>query len=319
MKPWMHRARCTALAAVCALLLPQANALEYNSRNNTVRLDSLDDFDRCVREVGSDDLCLDGLRAYAKRTPAQAFAAGKRARLQYQHWAALPLFDQALGSRPDAKACADEDVALAVVSGLALPPTSPAVPVAQRLLGVCFEQVKARVLKEFEGAQSYYLDNTCPSLRQRGAEPPRCQAPAKSADAGAAAAAAVGADVQALAAVDPKTVKLYKQTAMLLRGANGQEVMLVRTERAGVYLVRFNRVDGPWRGKVLAAVERPAGHESKDYVVLADQREWVAVTLRNGSYEAHPYGAGSVALTRVRLEDEKRKMSAAEVVDEVRR
>jgi hypothetical protein len=75
-----------------ALLLAATTVLAYDvdPKTKQVVITSIDDFVLCVKDLSSAPECLDGLVRYAEKKPRDAFAAGKRARLEYRSWAALP-------------------------------------------------------------------------------------------------------------------------------------------------------------------------------------------------------------------------------------
>lgn len=166
-------------AAICSALWGAAPVAAYQLDPNTqsVVLDSLRDFDACQAEQGkpraqvSAEACLDGLKAYVKEHPKDAFEAGKRARLHYMHWVALDFFVPALSEKPSKARCADDDVKAALISALALPPHYPAVAQAKRLIGEsCHGELDAFLTDKLQGAGSAFRSNTCPLLVSASAQ-----------------------------------------------------------------------------------------------------------------------------------------------------
>ena len=97
-----------------------------------------------------------------------AFKMGKLVRLNAKHWAALRYFKVALANKPAKAMCADEDVALAVVSGLSLPESYDQVPIAKEIAqGPCWDNLKKPILAEFEN--SYVRTNACGILKAKKA------------------------------------------------------------------------------------------------------------------------------------------------------
>src|ERR1044071_7687969 len=84
-------------------------AYDVDQKTKQIVIVSLADFDLCIKDLRSAPECLEGLIRYAENKPKDAFEAGKRARLQYVSWAALPLFEIALRKKVDKKICEDED------------------------------------------------------------------------------------------------------------------------------------------------------------------------------------------------------------------
>src|SRR4051794_35350351 len=114
--------RATALA-FCVLagigLALSRPALALKVDKGQVILDELEDYELCQRHDYDGDWCHDALKRWVKEHPADAFKAGKMTRLKMTHWAALHFFKQAFDQKKGD--CKDEDVRLAVVSGLNLP------------------------------------------------------------------------------------------------------------------------------------------------------------------------------------------------------
>lgn len=119
---------------------------------------SLTDLDKCAANNSDNTgVCLEALQQYAKSHPKELFAIGKRDRKQFQQWVALEFFEPALGASPSAAKCADKDVRLAIVSGLAMSADAAPNEIARRLLnGKCFASLKTLVAKEIASASRQY-------------------------------------------------------------------------------------------------------------------------------------------------------------------
>jgi hypothetical protein len=156
-------------AALGVALMTSAPAAAYrvDPETQVVALDSLRDFEACQRDPGrvSAEACLDGLRAYVKEHPKEAFEAGKLARLHSMHWVALDFFVPALTDKRAKARCGDEDVAAAVVSALSLPPHYPAVAQAKEVVtGSCRSQLDGLLIGRLTGAGGAFRANACPLL-----------------------------------------------------------------------------------------------------------------------------------------------------------
>jgi hypothetical protein len=288
---------------VSVMVSSAGSALAYrvDDKSGTITVASLADFDKCQKDYadGGSDACLEALRSYVDAQPKNAFQAGKRARLHFNHWAALSFFAKAFATAPTAEQCADSDVAAAVASGLALPTDDPNAALAQKIAGQqCWDQVRTAVLGELKGGGAYYRDNACALIAAKKVTATECQPPPK-ADAKPQAPSAVAA----LQGLDWKKLAIEPSSARALRGQNGEEVLLVRTKPSPreLVLLKFKGISGPWNQQVLVAVPRPGGRGT-DYVAWVDQSEWVAVTERDGQYEAYPKGQrDGIALYSVTL------------------
>ncbi|HKU43755.1 MAG TPA: hypothetical protein VJR89_36600 [Polyangiales bacterium] len=304
--------RLGLIAVVVAYALP-ASAYKVDRDSGTITLTSLADFDKCARDLSEGDACLAGLKAYVDKQPKDAFGAGKRARGQYQHWTALPFFSKALGKAATPEQCQDEDVGLAVASGLALPSDDPNVALARKLAEQCWEQLQPKLLAELPEGGSYYKSNICPAFADRKVAAPEC-APAKPAPK------ATGPTVaDQLRGVDYKKLTTDPNSARVLRTARGEEANMIRAKGNGreYVLVKFKNVAGPFNGQVLVTIERPAGF-GKDYVTIADGREWTAIVERQGSYEGFAKGVpDTLRLYEVALDrGQKPKPTVADVSSE---
>ncbi len=130
----------------------------------------------CTRLVSMDGYlagyCLEPLKAVMANEPQNtgfAWKAGKWARLNMRHSAAVPFFANAGLNTGDAR-CKDEDVSLAVVSGLGLPGDSEK-EIVQQSQDLAFQKcwpAVAGALKAELKENSYFSENACPGLKKKG-------------------------------------------------------------------------------------------------------------------------------------------------------
>ena len=123
----------------------------------------------CYRDSYYSSECTDKLTAQVKQTPDDrelAFQAGKMVRLKANSAAAVPFFLMALKGGENKVGCADEDVLLAVTSGLGLP-DERAKPAVELGFATCFETLKPQLLDDFYASGGYALSNYCKSLSEK--------------------------------------------------------------------------------------------------------------------------------------------------------
>jgi hypothetical protein len=240
---------------------------------------SLADLDRCAANNSYDTgYCLEALQKYAKTHPKELFAIGKRARLQFKHWAALQFFEPALGASPAAEKCADEDVSLAIVSGLSQPAENPPNGIARRLLsGKCFASVRTAVEKEIvsSNGEGYLPQHACPIFAKKGMKLSACE-PKK---------AVSGKPVieEKLPVVDIATAKVG--IIKVYSGSEGERVTMADIPGiSGAYLVRIDGIRSPINGKTLVHKEQPSGN-GFDYWTEIDGKRWNTIVVRGDSYK----------------------------------
>ncbi len=123
----------------------------------------------CYRNSYYASECTDRLSALVKKTPDDrdlAFQAGKLVRLQANSAAAIPFFTMALKGVNDKKQCADEDVVLAITSGVGLPPEQAKEALALGF-STCFEPLKSQLLEDFYASNGYAVTNYCKALTEK--------------------------------------------------------------------------------------------------------------------------------------------------------
>lgn len=126
--------------------------------------------------------------------------------------------------------------------------------------------------------------------------------------------------VAALRTLDWRLLDVDADSAELLRGLHGEELLLVRTksERAAYVLLKFKGVQGPWNGRVLVALERKSA-AGKDYVVLQEDQPVIVMTERQRQFQAFPKGSiGGVWLSPLQPGDQAVRLpSRQEIASEI--
>jgi hypothetical protein len=240
---------------------------------------SLADFDKCAANNSYDTgVCMEALQKYAKAHPKELFAIGKRARLQFKHWAALQFFEPGLGASPTPAKCADEDLSLAIVSGLSMPADAAPNAIARRLLnGKCFASVRTAVEKEIASAngEGYLPQHACPILANKGVKLSGCD-PKK-------AVAAAPIIEEKLPMVDIATAKVG--IIKVYSGSEGERIMMADVlGTPGAYLVRIDGVRSSINGKTMIHKEQQSG-DRLNYWTEIDGKRWNTIVVRGGSYK----------------------------------
>ncbi len=240
---------------------------------------SLADLDKCAANNSYDTgYCLEPLQKYAKTHPKELFAIGKRARLQFKHWVALQFFEPALGASPAAAKCADEDISLAIVSGLSQPADNAPNGIARRLLsGKCFASVRAAVEKEILGSngEGYLPQHACPIFATKGIKLSACE-PKKAVSAKPVVEEKL--PVVNIATAKVGIIKVYS-------GSEGERVTMADVpETPGAYLIRIDGVRSPMNGKTMVHREQPSGN-GFEYWTQINGKRWNTIVVRSGSYK----------------------------------
>jgi hypothetical protein len=158
----MRATKRMALLMIIGLCPLSARALRVVDQQ--VILDQLADYELCQKKDYSGDWCHDAMKRWVKANPADAFEAGKLTRQKMNSHSALPFFAQAFAAGKGK--CADDDVKLAIIGGLGLPPDSELVPQARKLAEICLPELKEDLMKA--GADSYQFKNSCSLLKAKG-------------------------------------------------------------------------------------------------------------------------------------------------------
>ena len=157
----------TVIIAQIGMVVPTVAAYEVDAKQNRIVLSSVDDFTQCQNDYAYSDACLDGLKRYVKAHPAEGFAAGKLVRTRFNHWMALQFFLPAL-TKPTPQQCDDEDLRLAVLSGLALPDDDPNEALAVKAAdGPCATSLLPHIQKGLGDGSAFFKKNATALLAKR--------------------------------------------------------------------------------------------------------------------------------------------------------
>lgn len=131
--------------------------------------------EQCLRSSYRGQRCIDEMQDFLKTpntSPDVGLEFGKITRRIMNHYVAVPFFKWAVEQKKDASYCADEDLKLATIAGLGLPPDYDDAGGARQLAGtLCWDALKDAVKKELvEHPEGYYRDNACSVLASKGAQ-----------------------------------------------------------------------------------------------------------------------------------------------------
>ncbi|MBC7976631.1 MAG: hypothetical protein H7138_16785 [Myxococcales bacterium] len=100
---------------------------------------------------------------------ALALKVAKVARRSMNAYGAVPFFKRAIGGKDTATACKDEDLKLAVVAGLGLPPDNANATESKAIMATCWSDLKEPVVAAFDGdsKSGYVKQNTCDFLMSK--------------------------------------------------------------------------------------------------------------------------------------------------------
>ncbi len=275
MKLAKYVARSAGVLCALGLAVLAAPALAQNK----MVFKSLADLDTCASKNAYDTgVCLEPLHAYAKAHPKELFAIGKRARLQFKHWVALEFFEPALGKSPSAAQCADEDVGLAVISGLATPTGDAPQTAALRVFsGACFAALRPAIEKEVVASKGagYIARHACPVLAAKGASLPACEPKPE--------VAAPPAKPDVLPVVDLATAKFALIKVFV--GSEGVRMTMADIPAVpGAFAIRVDGVRGDFNGKTQVHQQTPGG-TGFDYWTLMEGKRWTTLVERGGSFK----------------------------------
>lgn len=258
------------IAATLTLLLVATSACAHATKPEAFKTRA--DFDQCLRGHYAQDECLRSLESYVKAHPGEAMDAGKQVRRNFHSHVALPFFE--IAQKQSVKGfCSDEDVQLAVVSGLSLPADYVNAEHARKLLtGPCFAAHEAAVLAELknEKGESYLKNNACPILKQQGRTPAACEP----------VVAPPAAAEEHLPAVDKATLQLG--IIKTYTGPEGERVTLAPIDGSDLYLVHFEGIAGPWNGKSVLHKREELGNGKANFWTEHEGARWVGIVQRGG-------------------------------------
>ncbi|MCW5804671.1 MAG: hypothetical protein KIT31_20030 [Deltaproteobacteria bacterium] len=143
-------------------------------------------FDGCFRRRHAFQDCHDAALKFVDADVKNAkltLDVAKAVRLGMSHYSAVPFFKRAHAAGGKA-VCKDEDLKLAVISGLGLPDKDTRLEEAIGLTYACFDDMKAPILKELTADSGYFHDRACDLLASRRVPLPAdkerlCAAPRK--------------------------------------------------------------------------------------------------------------------------------------------
>lgn len=258
---------CAALAAVCGQAVAQTQAKVGTFKR-------LADFDECMQKRSEQDTCLKLVKEYAGKHPKEALEAARLVRRNFNSTAALSLYEGVV-ARQGASVCSDEDLAVAVVAGLALPGDYPDAGRARKIFAEhCRSVLEPAVIKEVSGEKgaSYLKDNACPILRKQGKAPDSCSAEPET--------AAVASAPETLPKVDKKSVKLEPGKAY--RGGEGEVLALIPLQGGELFLAHFEGIRGLWNGKTILLQREDRGNGAAIFWTEYNGKRWNSVLLRGG-------------------------------------
>lgn len=128
----------------------------------------------CLQNAYRGQHCIDMMKDFLKTpntAPETGFAFGKIVRLNQNAYVAVPFFRWALDQKKEAGSCADEDLQLAVVAGLGLPPDYENAASSRHLaVGACWDQLRPAIQTELAAnSGGYSKDNICAVFKAKGA------------------------------------------------------------------------------------------------------------------------------------------------------
>jgi hypothetical protein len=230
-------------------------------KGGKVSLENLEEYNTCQDHDYSGEWCHDALVRWVGKHPADAFKAGKMTRLKLNHHNAIPFFVKAFAAK--AGDCNDEDVKLAVVSGLALPPSYANLAGAKQLgFTTCSKELQKALVDELTGT-GYFADNVCPTLKAAKAltaeKAKHCEPKEEPKETGP----------KALAPGEDKTVNPYgkffegegieiEMVSFEEKNADGLNDVLVRMKGADAHTAKID-------GKVIRLVAVPSSRQGADY------------------------------------------------------
>lgn len=140
-------------------------------KDGKVILEKLSDYSFCQSKDYTGEWCHRALEEWVEGHRDDAWEAGKLTRLHMNHSNAVPFFITAQkGNKFD---CKDEDLKLAVESGLGLPSSSSLVKPSLELLRRCKAEI-APGIAQTATTDSYLFKNACGELDLQGLKKKKC-------------------------------------------------------------------------------------------------------------------------------------------------
>ena len=132
-------------------------------------------FELCFQNAGGGfQQCRDYALAFVDNDPTNGkltLQLAKVVRRGMSHFAAVPFFKRALAANKPAAVCADDDLSLAVISGLGLKPADDRLAEAKAIAGTCFANLKAELVKAITDSGELH-DHACEVLQAKKALTP---------------------------------------------------------------------------------------------------------------------------------------------------
>lgn len=119
--------------------------------------------------------CYDVLKLFVEGDPKNVelnYQAGKMARLNMNHRAAVPFMARAVKhakGKKKSEICKDEDTALAVVNAFNAPKSDNTKMAKELFKGACYKALKKPVFEEFLEGSSYVAEHTCDIFKKKKA------------------------------------------------------------------------------------------------------------------------------------------------------
>ena len=156
---------------MAALMIQPAFALMF--KDGKVILENLSEYPSCQGKDYSGEWCHAALQDWVKAHPSDAFEAGVMTRKIMIGHNAVPFFYEARDSK--SFDCKNEQLKLAVMSGLGQPSDYPVVKLSQELFTKCKADLEAAVSDE-SSKDSYVFNNICSQLKLNGLRKKKCEA-----------------------------------------------------------------------------------------------------------------------------------------------
>jgi hypothetical protein len=137
-------------------------------------------YEACFKVDYEMNECVQHAMKFIEGDPGNADLAlkmSKLVRMNGNAYGALPFFKKALSGKATAAVCKDEDLKLAVVAGVGLPPDYDNAKIAKDIAsGTCWEQLKKPIVDAVSAdASGYTHDNGCALLKAKGATAKGCK------------------------------------------------------------------------------------------------------------------------------------------------
>ena len=235
---------------------------------------ALNDFEACVRRGGDDRGCLDRLKNAIRKNPKDELAAARLVRRNFNSSVALPFFEPLL-ARNSTSICTDEDLSLAVVSGLGLPGDYAEAAIARTIFSDrCHASLEAAVIKALAGESgaSFLKKNACPILLKNAKTPASCQPEPEEKP--------VVSAPETLPKITKNQIRL--ESGKAYRGSEGETVTVLPIQGGDLYLIHFEGVSGSWNGKTILHRREDRGHGAATFWTEYEGSRRNSIVQRSG-------------------------------------